>query len=195
VTTGLLGVTGTPGTGKKTLSPLIASRLSYSLLDLNSAVMHDSRSKPGTPLEVDTVRLRKRILANRASNRVIFGHLLPDVFRAKELDFVAVLRCEPSILKRRLVGRGYSGPKVIANIEAELIGVVLDASIRSFGKSLVHEYDSTKAEPARLARIIVSDYTRGIKAEDDWIDWTDRYTSSARLRSLFSLGSTEPAST
>ena len=191
----MLGVTGTPGTGKNTVSPLVASRLSYVLLDLNESAMGDPKSKRGATIEVDTVLLRKKLLAARGSSCVVFGHLLPDVFRAKDLDFVALLRCEPSVLKRRLVARGYTGEKLVANIEAELIGVVLDSCIRSFGSSVVHEYDSTNAQPAHLARIIASDYTRGTKTEDHWIDWTDHYASSDRLKALFSLDRTEPAST
>ncbi len=191
----ILGITGGPGTGKKTVSPLVSSRLSYALLDLNAVATGNSTPQPGAAFEVDTVRLRKRIVTVEESNCVIFGHLLPDVFRAKELDFVAVLRCEPSTLKRRLLARGYAGAKLVENLEAELIGVVLDRCVRSFGESVVHEYDSTKTTPAHLARSIATDYTRGARRQGEWIDWTVRYASSVRLRSLLSFGRTEPAST
>ncbi len=190
-----LGITGTPGTGKKTVSPRVASKLSYSTLDLNQLAKVGSPDKPREPFEVDVAVLRKRIAALRTSKRVIYGHLLPEVFRAKELDFVAVIRCEPSVLKKRLIERGYDEEKLLANVEAELIGVVLDNSARSFGRSVVHEYDSTETDPDELADAIVSDYTRRARQRRSWIDWTVRYASSARLRSLLSLGSTEPAST
>ncbi len=190
-----VGITGTPGTGKKTVAPRVASRLSYSTLDLNQVAKVGSSYRSGEPFEVDTVALRKRIKALQTSKRVIYGHLLPEVFRVKELGFVAVMRCEPSVLKKRLIARGYDEEKLVANLEAELIGVLLDACLRSFGQSVVHEYDSTKTTPNELANAIVSDYTRRTRQRRSWIDWTFRYASSAKLRSLLSFGKTEPAST
>jgi adenylate kinase len=202
----LLGITGSPATGKKTVAPNVASGLSLPLIDLNALARGGSR--PGTTttstttttrrrsVEVDTSRLRKKLLGLHPSRAVVFGHLLPHVFRKGELDFVAVLRCEPSVLKKRLIKRGYTGQKLLENLEAELIGVLLDESLRAFGDTDVHEYDSTTADPLRLARSIVSDSRTASRSKrSDWIDWTARYTSSAKLRSLFSLRSTDVAST
>ena len=200
----LLGITGTPGVGKKTTSALLAARLSYSVLDLNSLALTNDLSVKGkrhSPVEVDTKLLRAKCKALKLDRRVIVGHLLPEVFRDRELDFVAVLRCEPSVLKDRLLSRGYEKEKVIANVEAELIGVILDQSLRAFDPPVLHEYDSTKLSPQRLAARIATDYlgSRRIhparRSTRYWIDWTLRYTSSAKLRSALSFGTTEPAST
>jgi adenylate kinase len=188
-----LGITGSPGTGKKTVSPVVASSLSFPLVDLNAVAR--AKSRVGSTIDVDTRTLRKMLLGTTASEGVVFGHLLPHVYHKGEIDFVAVLRCEPSVLKKRLINRGYTNEKLIENLEAELIGVVLDESIRTFGEAAVHEYDSTKTNPIRLASSIVTDYKRGGRSSADWTDWTARYASSARLRSLLSFGSTDVAST
>jgi adenylate kinase len=190
----LLGVTGTPGVGKKTVSSLLAARLSYSTLDLNRIAFTGPAKKPRSS-EVDTKLLRAKCKGLLLSRCVVVGHLLPDVFRGRELDFVAVLRCEPSVLKRRLVSRGYDAEKVITNVEAELIGVVLDSALRSLDPLVVHEYDSTRTSPERLAKRIASDYTHHARQTRGWIDWTLRYTSSDKLRSALSLGTADPAST
>jgi broad-specificity NMP kinase len=121
--------------------------------------------------------------------------LVPDVLREGEPDFVAVVRCEPAELKSRLSARGYSHEKVLENVEAELIGVVLDASVRAFGAGVVREYDTTGSKPASVARRIADDYAAKAVHEGPWIDWTLDYDSSTKLRSLLSTPRTEPAST
>ncbi len=138
---------------------------------------------------VDTVRLR-RLLRGRPLSKVVFhGHLLPDIFRGREIDYVAVLRCDPAILKERLQGRGYVGDQLRENLEAELIGVSLSASLGSFGTARVAEFDTSKAEPKEVASAIASDYKTRLRAsrakkKNDWIDWTTRYESAAELTSL-----------
>ena len=190
-----LGITGSPGTGKKTLAPLVASLLSYSLLDLNVAARGYSKLTYGNVLEIDTERLGRKVAGLVVPECVVFGHLLPHVIGRHGIDFVAVLRCEPTALKKRLLARGYRGEKLTQNLEAELIGVVLDECIHSFGESKVREYDSTKEDPDRLAEMIATDYRGRARHAGEWIDWTRGYTSSARLRSLLSFARADPAST
>jgi adenylate kinase len=191
-----LGVTGTPGTGKKSVSPILASLLGRELLEINSlAIPHSVPDKNGE-LVVDVKALGSELRRRGLSGTVVSGHLLPDVLNRSELDFVAVLRCEPAVLKRRLISRGYPHEKIVENVEAELIGVVLDSAVRRFGSSWVHEYDSTRTQPASLAKRIADDYTEGVPQAEPWRDWTLDYDSSTRLRSLLSMGTrTEPAST
>lgn len=184
-----VGVTGSPGTGKKSVSPLVAGGLGAKLVDLNAVAL----ARPGASRNVDVRMLRSAIQKVDLGRAVIFGHLLPHVLRKGEVDFVAVLRCEPAVLKRRLLARGYPDQKVVENVEAELIGLVLDESIRAFGAEVVCEYDTTRGHPAEVSRDILKD-TRSPRRRP-WIDWTLRYDSSAKLRSLLSAPSTDAAST
>ncbi len=146
-------------------------------------------------LVVDTRKLGSQLAKRGTACAVVSGHLLADVLKPASVDFVVVLRCDPAVLKRRLASRGYVPDKVLENVEAELIGVVLDGAVRRFGAAKVHEYDSTNASPASLARRIAEDYLAGRPQASPWIDWTLDYDSSARLRSLLSRPRTEPAST
>lgn len=163
------------------------------LLDLNT-VAHTISGDASVEIEVDVKRLRSVVVKGRAYSGVIYGHLLPVVLRDGELSFVAVLRCEPMVLKRRLVARGYNRAKIVENLEAELIGVILDEAVRAFGEEKVHEYDTSKTPAAVIARKISDDYLSGSSKTGPWIDWTHGYDST-RLRSLLSPVSTEPAST
>ena len=117
------------------------------------------------------------------------------MLRKGEASFVAVLRCEPKVLRRRLAKRGYPNEKITENVEAELIGVVLDECVRRFGGKVVHEYDTTSASPASVAKAIASDISSKAKGGPGWIDWTLGYDSSSRLRSLLEGARAPPAST
>jgi len=192
-----IGVTGSPGTGKKTVSPLLAGLLGLDLVEINAVARSLSEPDERGEVEVDPVRLRAELRRRRgASPQVLSGHLLAEVVRSGDVGFVAVLRCEPRTLKRRLASRGYPGGKVLENVEAELIGVVLDQALRAFGPERVHEYDTTNADARSVAEAIARDVRAGLPAADGrWTDWTIRYDSSTKLRSLLSRPRTEPAST
>lgn len=132
-------------------------------------------------------------LAARPRPLVLFGHLLPDVLEKPEARLVAVLRCEPTVLRKRLLKRGYPSSKIVENLEAELIGLLLDECLRAYGPALVREYDTTSASPEEVAASIARDTKSSItsKRTARWIDWTLRYDSSSKLTSLLS-GNTEP---
>jgi adenylate kinase len=194
---GIIGITGTPGTGKKTIAPLVASMLGLAPpLSLSSLTATE---------EVEPRTLRKRLLkaVEPKVATVVVGHLLPDVVAAREVTMVAVLRCDPSRLRERLVARDYQSEKLRQNIEAELIGVVLDSCVRRFGHA-VHEYNTTSKPPASIAHAIARDCKRIVSSHQGssdnkhnrsspsgranraprWIDWTLDYGSPTRLTSL-----------
>jgi adenylate kinase len=181
-----LGITGTPGTGKKTIAPLVASRLGFSTLDLNALAIHGERSNPGEAIEVEIAPLRRRIQKLEFESKVVYGHLLPDVMKKGELPFVVVLRCNPMVLKKRLSRRGYSHEKLRENLEAELIGVSLADCLKKFGQERLLEYDTSHSKPERVAKQMLSDVLGPRRQKKGWIDWTLRYNSSRKLRSLFS---------
>ena len=180
---GIIGICGTPGAGKKTVAPIVAS-----LAGLPAPISINSLARTGQ-VEVDPKVLRTRLLKLNPGRAVVFGHLLPHVVNRSEVAMVAVLRCEPSVLRKRLVARRYPPAKVTENVEAELIGVVLDECVRKFGSELVREYDTTSASPKKVAAAIARD-ARGngpktaARAAPAWIDWTLSYGSSSKLRSL-----------
>ncbi len=129
------------------------------------------------------------------TDRVIFGHLLPEVFKRGEIGLVVVLRCDPQILKERLLARGYEGAQLIENVEAEFIGVSLSHALDVFGEHALREYDSTSVDSARLSRQIVREFRSRPSRKTPWIDWTSNYDSAAKLRFLLSSESKNSAFT
>jgi len=175
-----LGITGTPGTGKKSVAPLVAEILGIPDYSLNELARSD-RAKSG---EVDTALLGKKVVAAVPSRAVIYGHLVPYALPPRTVERVVVLRCEPAVLKKRLTSRGYGEEKVRANVEAELIGLLSAESTLRFGADFVAEFDTTQSGPKEAARSVSSLLTG--KAEGERYDWTVHYDSALKLKSLFS---------
>ncbi|MDG6910354.1 MAG: AAA family ATPase [Nitrososphaerota archaeon] len=178
---GILGITGTPGTGKKTLAPLVAQALGAGCLGLNDVAREDGLL--GKDGGVEPALLRRSLARRLKAPAVVYGHLLPYVLGRNDAASVAVLRCEPSVLKRRLASRGYPSSKVLDNVQAELIGLVSADAISTFGRAKVFEVDTTRSEPQASAAALVA-LARGRRGRARLVDWMPNYDSSQRLRSL-----------
>lgn len=183
-----LGITGTPGTGKKSLSPLVASRLGVPSFSLNAlAESYGLVERGRRDGEVDAGRLGRRILKDVRGPCLLFGHLLPYAFGRNVFARVVVLRCEPKVLKRRLMNRGYPPRKIVENLEAELIGAIAADSREAFGRRHVAEFD-TSAVTTRQAAPSLADLLSNPSAQSQPIDWLGSYDSASRLKSLLNVG-------
>ncbi|WP_408958603.1 adenylate kinase family protein [Natrinema sp. 74] len=158
-----IAVTGTPGTGKTTATELLASRLADRAADAEGddlpaalEVIHLNRVLEDEELytAVDTDRESKiadldaldEWLDGR-DDAVIESHLAHHV----DADRVAVLRCRPDDLERRLRERGETEAKARENAESEALDVILSEAVEEHGLESVYEIDTTNREPAAVA--------------------------------------------
>jgi adenylate kinase len=189
------GLTGTPGTGKKTLAPAVARRMGLPCVSLRDlAVSSGQMGADDNDAEIDIDSLCRYLVNHVNGSALIYGHLLPYVVRARELERVVILRCEPTTLKRRLLVRGYWREKVVENVEAELIGILSADSIAAFGVKRTAEFDTTESKLGESVKAI-SALLKGTRKPSPRIDWTLGYGSAPKLRSLLSVRGTRPAST
>ncbi len=181
------GLTGTPGTGKKTLAPRIAEKLGLPCVSLTAEAC-EARVASAEGDEVDTEALAERIVGRISRPALVYGHLLPYVIRRSDLGFLVVLRCEPRILKRRLESRGYARGKVRENVEAELIGILCADSVRAYGAGRVAEFDTTSAsfDSADSTASTIASQMRTGRARGEAFDWLPSYATARRLRELLS---------
>ncbi|MFA5614406.1 MAG: adenylate kinase family protein, partial [Methanoculleus sp.] len=114
----MIGITGTPGTGKTSVAAELARR-GYRVAHLTDTVrpyiIEEDRDRRVPVVDVDRWAAEFEPI-----DGIVEGHLahyLP-------CDRVVVLRCRPYALRQRLSTRNYSPAKVRENVEAEALDVL-----------------------------------------------------------------------
>ncbi len=161
-------------------------------LDLQSVSINDLARQSGlldseADGEVDVRKLKKILAKSVHGPALVYGHLLPQVFGPDSMVKVVVLRSDPMVLKNRLEARAYAHDKVIANVEAEFIGLVSSEAFETFGESRTVEVDTSHTSRDEAARLVTT-AVRKEPTQEKRIDWTLSYDSARKLRSLLSTG-------
>ena len=167
----LVAITGTPGVGKSTVSEILAHR--FTVIDIHSyAEQHglfEEYDEEAGSYNVDVEKLNDSIMSERYESIVFLdGHLSHFI----DCDIIIVLRCEPKILYQRLKDRGYDGKKVLENVRAEVLDVILGESMESGAK--VFEIDCSDMTPTQIAdrieRIVILGETNDSSPGN--VDWS-----------------------
>jgi adenylate kinase len=169
----IIGITGSPATGKKSIGKIVADSLKYKFLDLNKIALESSGVlSDGEDFEVDTDKLRKQVLLKIKGRKVVLvGHLLPFILSQDEIEFVAVLRCSPKELEARYSKRAYSNKKIKDNISSEILDICFASALRSFGPSTIAEFDTTERQPNDIAKDIRLVWSGDAKRSFGKINW------------------------
>ena len=194
----IVAITGTPGTGKSTVSKQLRGK-GYQVLDLNQIVLNEKLitgyDKVRDTSEVDLERLNKYLIkylkiptkkkANKKSpgiskknskislEALVFleGHIahLLDI-----LDIILVLRCHPTQLRQRLKDKAWSDSKLRENLEAEALDVISIESVEKYGQNKIFEIDTTSDKPAEVAKKLIGIVNGKVKGyEPGNIDWSE----------------------
>lgn len=150
----IIAITGTPGTGKTEVAKTLAKLLGWWSVSLNDLAeeedLYMGYDKERMTKIVDLKRMRQEvnILAVSHKKMIIEAHYAHEM----PCDVVVVLRTEPSVLRKRMVGKEFHTEKIAENIEAEMMNVIRDEAI-ALHKN-VYEIDTTKKPPAKVAKEI-----------------------------------------
>ena len=149
-------ITGNPGVGKHTTTEVIMRGDSeYQLIDINRfAIEKGFTEKYENGFEVDTTRLKKEIQGLITEKTLVVGHLAPYVFDESDIDLVIVLRKNPYQLIEIYKDRGYKESKIKQNTGSEILGVIANDAILSFGKDKTFEIDTTDRTPEKIVDVI-----------------------------------------
>lgn len=153
-------VTGTPGTGKTTLTKLLMDK-GYSTIDVGSRIkeekLYDFYDNKMQSFVIDDDKLNNyliNIIENNTNiNKLIIeGHVvrLPPQF----VSHCIVLRCSIRNLRQRLVERNYSESKIDENVEAEIMEVILSDMLLLYGENNVFVISTDGTVEESLDRLL-----------------------------------------
>lgn len=136
-------ISGTPGTGKTTLSHTLVSSLqgihpSFNYADFAAlAAQHNLRqsydeARQSWVIDEDALaaRLERQM---REQGGLVVDWIHSDMFDPSVVDLCVTLRVGTEVLFDRLKARGYSEAKVGENIDAEIMGEVAEENREQFG--------------------------------------------------------------
>jgi adenylate kinase len=148
----MIGVSGTPGTGKSTLAKQLATFLKLPLIDITELVkskkIKATFDKSAKVWDVEPADIDSYIKESKSTG-IIDSHLSHHL---KCVDMVIVCTCALPLLAKRLEARGYSENKVRENLDAEIFDTCYIEAVENGKKAI--KIDCTKpATSATIKRI------------------------------------------
>ncbi len=174
----LFAITGTPGTGKTSVSAELRSR-GYDVIDMNAHIrshgLLGELDKERDTHEVDLEDLNDSLQAYREDDEL---HLMDShLSHFMDCSGIVVLRCDPNILSKRLEARGYSCEKVLENVQSEVLDVILCEAMDS--DIPVYEVDCSKGDVSDSAdsieEILKGEFDNYLPGKTDWSQEMDRW--------------------
>ena len=166
-----VAVTGTPGTGKTTVTERL--RTDLEVIHLNDLVREDPETlSTGEDPDRGSLVVDLEAVADRLAGRddiLVESHLAHHL----DVDRVIVLRCHPDSLRERLRERGADEPKVDENAEAEALDVILSEAVASHGLERVYEIDTTDRHPDDVAADVEAALNDDRAPSAGEVDFTD----------------------
>jgi len=191
-------ISGTPGTGKTTLSKKISRKIKAKLISLNNLVIQkdlfvkfDSNRETFVINEDKLIEKVLKLIESYASEKndfVLIESHFSDIIPSNLIDYVIVLRCHPDELLRRLKKKGYNERKIIENIQSEILGNCVNYFINKNLKIPILEIDTTDLTTKSLVRIMVEIIAEEKNIDQYYIgriDWLENLFQQNRLNEFF----------
>lgn len=172
----IIFISGTPCTGKTTVSELLSDKLNCKLVKINDLAICDNlvlgtdKDKGYKIIDIDALNESLSDIISSSDNLIVEGHLSHLCYGA---DKLIILRCRPEILEKRLALRDYSDAKIHENLEAEALGVCSAEALEIYENN-IYELDVSDLTPDEIVYILI-DLINGEKqlsfGEIDFMDW------------------------
>lgn len=170
-------ISGTPCTGKTTVSEVLASKLNCRLIKINDLAIDNGfvlgidDEKGYKVIDIDALDSKVNEIIESSDEMLVFeGHLAHLCNGATK---VIVLRVRPEILQKRLEERDYSDSKIRENLEAEALGVCTAEAYDIYGENVceVDASDLTVEEIVDLLVDVIDGKIEFSVGEIDFMDW------------------------
>ncbi|WP_214045351.1 adenylate kinase family protein [Methanomethylovorans sp.] len=182
----LVGITGTPGTGKTSVAGQLKKRSGYHVIHLNELIKEEKLYSE-VDTERDCVVADMDIVEQRVMEKI--DGLSPVTILDSHLshhiaDIVIVLRTSPDKLRERLQQRNYPENKIQENLEAEALDIILFESVEWCDK--VFEINTTEQtiedtsvaiEEILSALLTDRDEQVAAKYKPGSVDWSETFFS------------------
>ena len=174
----LIGITGTPGTGKTSVSKILEIK-GFTVIDLNSIVEKNnlivSKDKLRDSYIVDTDKLNNFFKDFKDDDLTfIDGHLSHFIDR---LDKVILLRCKPEKLKKNLSKKNWPEKKINENVESEILDIILSECVENYSEEDIFEIDTSNYDVIKVSEIILDIIDKNFKNIKKYkigkIDWSE----------------------
>ncbi len=173
----IIVITGTPGTGKTTVSEKISKILNLKLINIAEFVKEKKLligyDKEMQSFIVDIEKARKyleKITDDESTLFIIEGHVI-DIIPAKRVRLCIVLRLNPRILGKRLYNRGYPKEKIMNNLESEVLDVLLIEALQRFGEEKVFEIDTSNLSIEEVVSRVLKIIKEGKNGRPGSVNW------------------------
>ncbi|KAF7134592.1 hypothetical protein RHSIM_Rhsim08G0250900 [Rhododendron simsii] len=156
-------VTGTPGTGQTTTSSFLAEATQLRHVNVGDLV-RDKNLHDGWDEQFDCHVINEDLVCDELEDMMEEGGNIVDYhgcdfFPERWFDRVVVLQTENSVLYDRLSKRGYTGAKLMNNIECEIFQVLLEEAKDSYPEDIV----------VSLRSDTIDDINKNVATLTDWV--------------------------
>lgn len=145
----VIGISGTPGTGKTTTTKGLKQVLSAETINLTeTAIENDFILETDVERQTKVANLEKLTqfleiyIRSHSNNIIIEGHYA-DIIPAHLVSIFFVLRTDPFVLKERLIEKGFFPTKIQENLQSEILGTCTSAALEKYDKNILYEIDNS----------------------------------------------------
>jgi adenylate kinase len=174
-----IALTGTPGTGKTSVSNILSDKgfvvVNIANIACDESLITGIDNNRDSKI-VDIEKLDNFLVDKyRSIDQVILdGHLS---HLLKNVEKVILLRCHPDILRNRLNLKKWNKNKVDENVEAEILDIILCETVEFREKRNIFEIDTTDLTIEEVAENIISIIRNNFRPVNKYkignIDWSD----------------------
>ena len=172
----IIFISGTPCTGKTTISEKLSQKLNWELVKVNDLAISNNlvlgidEDKGYRIIDIDALNETLLNIISKSDNLIVEGHLS---HLCSGADKLIILRCRPEILEKRLVLRDYSEAKVHENLEAEALGVCSAESLDMYENNVceLDVSDLSIDEAVSTLFDVINNEKELSFGEIDFMDW------------------------
>ena len=171
-------VTGTPGTGKTTISSELARILHATHINPAEALsrngeLHgwDKRRRTAIAAPARLCRHVLSIASQIDTGLIIDSHIMFGLPESTCVKKVFVLRCHPSSLEKRLKGKGWTRQKIRENLLAEILDICLWDAVETYGERKILQIDTTHLTPRAVVEYSIQQLRTGQFRTGHEVDW------------------------